>query len=124
MLYSQMSCSMMCATWMTNHNSCCKLNPHIHLVSSSHLWLNKEEKTYNFIYIFIFQLDCLPDLAFLQFSLACLRDFKKLPKRTSPPFPPPTFLCPPELHHSIHTCSVGVWGFWFPKIPDFLLLGD
>jgi hypothetical protein len=74
--------------------------------------------------IFIYQLDCLPYLAFLQFSLTCLTDFKKLSKSTMPPFPLSTFLCPPELHHSIHTCSFRVWGFCFLKIRDFLLLGD
>jgi len=30
-LYSLMSCSTLCETWLTNHNSCYKLNPHIHL---------------------------------------------------------------------------------------------
>jgi hypothetical protein len=29
-LYSQMPCSTMFETWLTNHNSCYKLNPHIH----------------------------------------------------------------------------------------------
>ena len=54
MLYSQMLCSTAHATWMSNHNSCCKLDPNIHLLSSSRLWLNKEEKTFMYIYIYIY----------------------------------------------------------------------
>jgi hypothetical protein len=34
------------------------------------------------------------------------------------------FPYPPNLRHSIQSCSIGVCGFLFVKIPAFPLLGD
>jgi hypothetical protein len=78
----------------------------------------------HFTYIFIFQLDCSPDLAFLQFSLACLKRFQEATQRYLAIISSLNLSVPSWItSFNTHLFRWGL-GILFPKIWDFLLLGD